>query len=262
MIFLYGPPGSGKSSIAHALADALEYPFWDLDGEIEAHNGATIPEMFEQMGESGFRQQEGAALSRITSNEKGVVALGGGALLDPQNRAMAESKGVVICLNADIETLLHRVQEEQELRPLLSGDIGTRLRDLLVERTPHYASFPIQLDTSTKNVAEAVWEAQVCLGMFRIRNMGGGYDVRVQQGGLDRLGELLAQMQLGGPIMLVSDTNIAHRYAERILNSIRGAGYTSYLTTIPSGEGSKYIQQAIQVWGEVCCAQVWSVTAR
>ncbi len=81
-IFIYGPPGSGKSAAGRQLASALGLPFYDLDEEIEARSRATIPQLFQREGEAGFRRRERKVLAKFLDGA-GVVALGGGALLDP-----------------------------------------------------------------------------------------------------------------------------------------------------------------------------------
>ena len=133
-IFLYGPPGSGKSSLGRLLADGLDLPFCDLDSEIEAQAGKSIPELFKEEGEPGFRARERACLASLLdrpfgvaplplndSNGNGVAALGGGSLLDPESRALVESCGQVLCLRASPEALGERLRGSAGLRPLL-GD--------------------------------------------------------------------------------------------------------------------------------------------
>ena len=110
LIFLYGPPGSGKSSLGQLLASSLERPFYDLDEIIETQADMPIHEIFANEGETGFRTREQAALSGILSHSSGVVALGGGALLDENNRRAVEARGRVLCLNAPAEILHGRLQ--------------------------------------------------------------------------------------------------------------------------------------------------------
>ncbi len=92
-IFLYGPPGAGKSSVGRRLAKVLEVPFCDLDGEIELFSRMSIEEIFSRDGEGVFRRLEKAALERIVESGDGVVALGGGALLDESSRSLVEKRG-------------------------------------------------------------------------------------------------------------------------------------------------------------------------
>jgi shikimate kinase len=189
MIFVYGPPGSGKSTVGAALAQALELPFSDLDAEVENAAGRSIAAIFQEEGEPAFRRLEREALlNTLSMNGERVVALGGGALLDPDLRERVIDAGRVLLLGGAMPVLKQRVLSMADQRPLLHGDAAARLESLLAEREAHYASFPLQVDTSGKEVEKVAWEAQVALGRFRVRGMGLGYDVRVRPGGLDRGG--------------------------------------------------------------------------
>ena len=111
-IFLYGPPGSGKSTLGKRLAESLAVPFYDLDDLIEIQAGISIAEIFARYGEAEFRQRERANLLEMLEKAPGVAALGGGALLDERNRSLVENVGAVICLTAPFETLLARSQAQ------------------------------------------------------------------------------------------------------------------------------------------------------
>ena len=247
-IFLYGPSGSGKSSLGKLLAGALGLPFHDLDVLIESSNGQTVPQLFASQGEAGFRARERSELEALLAEGRGgTVALGGGALLDPHSRALAESCGPILLLNAPMEVLAARLLVDAPLRPLLAGDLQARLAVMLERRREHYASFPLQLDTSTGSSEQVAWQAQVRLGAFRLQAMG-ACDVRVQAGGLDRVGDLLHNRGLKGPIALVSDEHVAPLYADRVLASLQAAGYTARLLTLPAGEEHKTIQTVAGLW--------------
>ncbi|MBO5751149.1 MAG: hypothetical protein J6R80_01955 [Kiritimatiellae bacterium] len=136
MFFLTGAPASGKTTLGRKLAERLSVPFFDLDDEISAAAGRSIPEIFSSDGEAAFRALESAALRRLVSSapRPSVVALGGGALLRDSNREMAEKAGIVLCINTpDEEELKRRIDLAGRKRPL-----GNRAR----ERAAHYASFP------------------------------------------------------------------------------------------------------------------------
>ena len=139
-IYLYGAPGSGKSTYAKRLAAEKGMPLVDLDAEIVKHDGRSICDIFAQDGEAAFRAKEKAALEKVSKAYGQVVALGGGALLDPECRRIAETTGRVVFLECPDEVLLERVAASQE-RPLLTGDAMDRMRRLLSARSAHYASF-------------------------------------------------------------------------------------------------------------------------
>ena len=139
-IYLYGPPGCGKSTLGRALARALDMSFTDLDAEICDAEAMTVPEIFAARGEAEFRRMEKSHLKRISNRSGFVVALGGGALLDPESRAIAESTGGVLPIECTFEALVARTVRSGG-RPLLDGDVETRLRKLMEERSGHYRSF-------------------------------------------------------------------------------------------------------------------------
>jgi shikimate kinase / 3-dehydroquinate synthase len=254
--FLYGPPGSGKSACGLALAENLGLPFYDLDREIEARSGETISQIFQGEGELGFRDRERAVLWQVLRLEPGVVALGGGALLDPHSRVQVESLGKVVCLDASLETLLERLRSSRAARPLLAGDgssVGVdrqRLEQLLAVRAAHYASFGRRLDTTGRSLGECVWELQVHLGAFFIRGMDPGYDLRVAPGSLSATGEALRLRGLGGPAVVASDENVAGFYGQAVLHSLQAAGFAARLAVFPAGEVNKNIETAKYLWDE------------
>ena len=142
--FVYGPPGSGKSSVGRLLAQALDLPFWDLDAEIEARARKSIPAIFDKFGEAGFRKRERKVLEALLAHPRGVLSLGGGALLDEQNRARVEAHGPVVCLEASVDTLLSRLGAAGQERPLLAGDVQAQLENLLAARREPLHGFSLQ----------------------------------------------------------------------------------------------------------------------
>jgi 3-dehydroquinate synthase len=247
-IFLYGPPASGKTVTGLRLAESLHLPFYDLDEVIETQAGSSIPQIFAAEGEAGFRERESAALKGLLNWQRGVAALGGGALLRPENRRKVEAAGTVVCLSASFETILQRLEGNDGGRPLLEGEAREQLRRLLEQRSKHYKSFRLQVANDGHSVDQAAWQAQVCLGMFRVEGMGAGYDVLVRQGGLNGLGLALRERQLLGPLALVSDENVAPLYAEPALRSLRDAGYSVQPVVIPAGEQHKTLATANRLW--------------
>lgn len=139
-LYLYGPPGSGKSTYGRILAERKRMPFVDLDEEIEKRSGRKIKDIFSSDGEDAFRKIELSELERVSSVPGQVVALGGGALVNPAARAIAEATGRVVFIECDEAELLRRVAASCG-RPLLAGNAEDRMRSLLESRREHYASF-------------------------------------------------------------------------------------------------------------------------
>jgi shikimate kinase len=246
-IFLYGPSGSGKSTVGRILAANLSLPFLDLDAEIERTAGESIATLMSERGETFFRDLETATLKSTISGPEAVIALGGGALLRDENRSCTEAAGRVILLEADVETLAKRLTQDDVQRPLLAGELKAKLSTLLEHRQKHYGSFSLRVNAlqPPEQVARAI---QRLLGRYHLRGMGASYDIIVQEGGLDRLGEMLASRNLGGPVLVVSDMNVAPLYGERVLKSLRAAGYTASQVVIPAGEAHKNLQTAMSLW--------------
>lgn len=156
-VFLIGMPGSGKSTIGKGLAKALARPFIDLDHEIEARCGVAIPVIFEIEGEQGFRKRESQVLEEVSKQCDMVVATGGGAILDPQNREILSRHGVVIYLKASVQEL-HRRTIRDRNRPLLAtNDPKARLQELFEQRSPIYESLAdIVIETGLASVPSVV----------------------------------------------------------------------------------------------------------
>lgn len=138
-IFLIGPMGAGKSTVGKRLADARGMDFIDSDLEIEARTGVDIPFIFEKEGEEGFRRRERAVLADLTQRNGIVLATGGGAILDPDNRQCLSARGFVVYLHASLEQQVHRTARTDN-RPLLnkSDDRRETLRRLFETRDPLY----------------------------------------------------------------------------------------------------------------------------
>ena len=95
-VFLIGPMGAGKSAVGRELARLLNRTFVDSDDELERRTGVDIPFIFEKEGEAGFRRREAAIIDELTQLENIVLATGGGAVLDPENRKHLVSRGTVM----------------------------------------------------------------------------------------------------------------------------------------------------------------------
>ena len=245
-LFLYGPSGSGKTTPGRIMAENLSLKFFDLDNEIEHRVGIKIPGIFEAEGEESFRNEEKSVLAELLLNESGILALGGGALLVPENREIACEAGPVLCLDASPDTLLKRLREDGNKRPLLDGNLEERLRALLDERSEHYGSFPLLLSTDTLSTAEAAWEAQIIMGAFRVRAMDHGYDVRVHDGDLEEVPGLFSEIQ--SPLGLITDENVGKLHSAGVIEALQDHGLHVYEYRIPAGESHKSLEMARKIW--------------
>lgn len=130
--------GAGKSTVGRFLADKLHYQFLDSDQVIEDKTGATIPMIFDIEGESGFRAREKAAIDDLTQQSEIVLATGGGAILNPENRKNLRSRGFVVYLKSSVDSLVQRTRHDRN-RPLLQTENPEQvLRKLIEERGPLY----------------------------------------------------------------------------------------------------------------------------
>ncbi len=142
-VVLVGMMGAGKSTIGRRLAQRLGAPFVDADEEIERAAGCTIPDIFKTYGETAFRDGERRVIARLLDDPPRVLAMGGGAFVDPETRATTRAKAVSIWLNTDIETLFRRVSRRANRPMLYVDDPRAQLEKLLIERTPAYAEADI-----------------------------------------------------------------------------------------------------------------------
>ena len=149
-IFLIGMMGSGKSSVGKALADSLNWTFYDIDHELEKDHNLSINDMFAH-GEAQFRDHESKKLQEIASKENIVCSTGGGVVLNESN---CDILGELFCvyLHASIESLCHRLENDSS-RPLLSNrDKKKLLENIFLDRESKYealSSMKIITDTSS-----------------------------------------------------------------------------------------------------------------
>lgn len=147
-IFLIGPMGSGKTAVGRHLARLFQLTFHDSDADVEARTGVDIAFIFEKEGEPGFRAREKESIERLTQLESIVLATGGGAVIDPDNRRVLKERGTVVYLETSIEQQLERTRHARH-RPLLNdGDPESKLGELMRYRAALYAEIA-QITVST-----------------------------------------------------------------------------------------------------------------
>ena len=246
-LFLYGPPGSGKSTIGRLLAARLCLPFTDLDAVIVETAGRPIPQIFAEEGESGFRAREKQALADMAARPQHIVALGGGALLNPECRALAEANGEVLCLACTLDALCHRIDNAPGSRPLAGNH--TALEQLMANRAAHYASFPRRLGVTTGTPESLAEAAETLFGAWRIDSGDVPSLVFAGRNLISGLGEEVASLGLGKRAVVVCDANTDPLYGDRVEASLRTAGVETFRTVIAAGESTKTLSTVQSIWG-------------
>lgn len=167
-VFLIGFMASGKSSVGRELARRLHWDFVDLDARIEARERQTVPEIFRDHGEPGFRTAETAALLELTQSleQDSVVALGGGAFAQGRNRELLRSWPSVF-LEAPVDELWQRSSEDKEIRPLRKD--REQFTRLYAERLPFYRQATLVVETSGKDPASIGAEIEAALQLSGVK---------------------------------------------------------------------------------------------
>jgi shikimate kinase len=164
-LILIGARGCGKSTIGRLLAERLGCPYFDSDDEIEARAGKSIAEIFAAEGEAGFRDRETQVVADLAAQDRAVIALGGGAVVRPENRRAIE-QGRVVWLTASPATLWRRIEADAataERRPPLSpqGGITEIIATLDARREIYRRCAHLVVDTEGKSpgeIADAICE--------------------------------------------------------------------------------------------------------
>jgi len=139
-IVLIGPMGAGKTTIGKALAKELQFDFVDSDKEIEARCGADIPWIFDVEGEAGFRERERSVIAELSTRDNIVLATGGGAVIQEENRNNLAKDALVVYLQTSVEQQYERTRRDRH-RPLLQRDNPKQiLKQLMEVRDPLYRS--------------------------------------------------------------------------------------------------------------------------
>lgn len=161
-VVLVGPMGAGKTTVGELLAAAWDLPLRDTDRDVEATEGRPISEIFVDHGEAHFRDLERAAVAEALASHHGVLALGGGAVLDAGTRGRLRGHRVVF-LHVGLSDAVKRVGLGSA-RPLLLGNVRGRIKGLLDERLPVYrevATVTVDTDGRTAEEVAAEVRAQV-----------------------------------------------------------------------------------------------------
>ena len=283
-LIITGFSGSGKSLVAKEVAGGLNWDFLDTDDEIVKQTGKPIAEIFHQDGEDKFRELERETIRKACQQKQTVIAIGGGAIVDPQNYELLTKTGLIVCLEAKPETIYERLfreaaySTETEVRPLLAEDNPLeRIRQLKASRQPYYANVDWTVHTDNLNISQVVREVIRAWRLLRSTNphlnplpsrereLGSQlktnddvacvvetetqiYPVLVGYGLLDRLGEKMKQAALSGTANVISDENVFSLYGSKVEGILKGAGFAVNSFVVPPGEETKNMDYAIKIY--------------
>lgn len=282
-IILTGFSGSGKSAVAPLVAQRLGWENLDTDALVEKAAGRSIPDIFRDEGELRFRQMEAAALEGACSQQHAVIAVGGGAVLSPQNRRLMAQDGFIVCLEVAPETALERLRRGQNdahsVRPLLAGpDPLARIRELKSARQPLYAlcDWTVHTDGLTpQEVADEVVRAYQLFGggalsrpgrleaiagasvdvanlvegaSCLVRTATSAYPVIVEWGALADLGRRLRQMGLAQQAYVITDQDVFRHLGDALTEGLSRAEIPFHTYAVAPGEARKSLATASRLY--------------
>lgn len=162
-IILIGYRCTGKTSVGKKIAERLNIPFYDTDELIQGHTNKTVREIVEKDGWDAFRAEEKAIIKQFPSLTDGVIAAGGGAIMDSENRKTLKQDGLCIWLTADVSTIIARMKNDRETTaqrpPLSDGGLERETAEILKAREPVYHEMAdCIVDTARKGIDAVVDE--------------------------------------------------------------------------------------------------------
>lgn len=159
-IVLTGFMGTGKTAVGRELSNLLGWKFIDIDDEIVKAQNSSISDIFNQHGESAFRDIETEMIRKTAKTNNIIISTGGGAILRQENIDLLRKNGIIICLTARPETILNRTSKSSK-RPLLNVDDPLkRIEDLMASRKSFYEKTDFMIDTETRTplqIAEEIF---------------------------------------------------------------------------------------------------------
>ncbi len=258
-IFLTGLSGSGKSTVARQLAKFLGWEYVDTDALLSKRCGLPVGQVLVEYGEQHFRQMESEVLISASSQERVVIATGGGVVISEANRIFMEEQGLTVYLQVSVETAWQRVQEHARqagipaMRPLVVGTDGQqRLQNLYTVRKQWYEQAAVHINTdldSPDGVAGRVVAFALAQGYLSSSSLPQevvtlklgtlSSQAIVEWGGLHHLPQALQLLGSSKRIFIVTDAEVGRLYIEPIQSLLVGAGFVLQVFTIPAGESSK-----------------------
>jgi len=235
------------------IAQRLGREFIDTDQWIEERAGKSVQAIFAEDGEDRFRAWEAAACEALSEPRGLIIATGGWALGPQKNREAMQRGGCVICLWAEPEVILARLQGVDDRPMLWRENRAAKLRALLKQREEVYRSFAWQVDTTQMDAAEVLLHVLALSGSVSTLNdpdtfylpMGErSNSVMLGAGLLDAIGPVLRARGLRGTLALIGDSNVIAPHGDRVYQSLILSGFEVAPLRVPAGEESKTLEMA------------------
>jgi 3-dehydroquinate synthase len=251
-IVLVGMMGAGKTTVGKLLAKQLGKKFIDSDEEIQRRTGVTIPHIFDVEGEAGFRVRESGVIQELLVHDNIVLATGGGAILNQQNRTAMKQHGLVVYLKSSVHDLWQRTRHDQN-RPLLqTGNPRAKLQELHDLRDPLYTEIAdVIVHTGKQSVQILLEKLQQRLedmehmgennGTMQTLNVGlaeRSYPIHIGSGLLEHIELLLPHIPRKRTV-IVSNTTVAPLYLQRLSDGLSANGVQVQSVILPDGEQYK-----------------------
>lgn len=259
-IILIGMMGAGKTTIGRALASHLDKEFVDSDHEIQKRTGVKIPVIFEIEGEAGFRKRESEVLAELAERKNIVLATGGGAVLNLENREILRRSGIVVYLRASVGDLYRRTQHDKN-RPLLqTQNLYARLSELYTQRDTLYRETAhVVIDSGKQGVRflvdklinkllsfdfTAITQDNQSTAMqtitvdFTPSLDKRSYPIHIGYGILQQV-DLIVSCLPQKRVAIVSNTTIAPLYLDKLCAALEARGVASIPIILPDGEVHK-----------------------
>ncbi|TMC45457.1 MAG: 3-dehydroquinate synthase [Chloroflexi bacterium] len=261
-LFVVGPPGIGKSTVAPVLARHFGASVFELDREIQRRAGKPNKDFIEQDGIDRFREVESSVLTGLAATPSWVVVdTGGGAPIRKENRALMRSLGLIIGLRGSLDRVASGIAATQEKRPYQNVAPRDRARQVLRERKAAYADTDVTFDVdgaTSEETARAIAAWLVSARGVRIDVAGPEQPCRVliRAGLLEHVGPHLADLGWRGQVAVVSDAPTAARYEPDLQRSLASVGLKAVTLRVPAGERGKQLRIAAQLWASLASSRI------